>query len=163
MKKIFCTFFCHVLAISVMAQSDSLTQLKNIFEKITNTMATFKPDTSQVVEDKLTAKIRELRNVRGGFNINEAINFKLEEDRRKGDLSEEKMQQLSFYFNEGDGKRRLDNAVTHIYRNHFTYAELKSLVRFYKSSAGQKLSANFPLIMLQSLAAAEMIKSVAGK
>ncbi|MES2882515.1 MAG: DUF2059 domain-containing protein [Bacteroidota bacterium] len=163
MKKFFCIFLCQISAFSMIAQTDSATQLTNIFEKITSTMATFKPDTSAVAEDKITAKIRELRSVRGGFNINEAISFKLQEDRKKGDLTEEQMKQLSFYFIQGNGKRWLDNAVNHIYRNHFTYAELKSLVKFYKSSAGQKLSANFPIIMLQSLAAAELIKTVVAK
>jgi len=47
----------------------------------------------------------------------------------------------------------------HIYRDHFTYGELKQLLRFYKTNAGQKLATDFPIIMLQTLVAAEQIKT----
>jgi uncharacterized protein len=53
--------------------------------------------------------------------------------------------------------------VTRIYREEFTYGELEKLVKFYKTSAGQKLSQRFPVVMLKSLAAAEMIKGYLSK
>ena len=54
-------------------------------------------------------------------------------------------------FCEGGGRRWLDNAVTHIYRELFTYGELKALAKFYCSSAGQKMTVNFPILMMQSM------------
>jgi len=100
----------------------------------------------------------QLRNLRGGFKINEAIDFKIEEDRQKNETSKTEMDKLSDFFKSGNGKRWLDNAVIWIYRSYFTYKELKQLVKFYKTSAGQKMATNFPIIMMQSLKAAEMIK-----
>jgi hypothetical protein len=47
--------------------------------------------------------------------------------------------------------------MIHIYRQHFTYNELKQLVRFYKTSAGKKMAKDFPLIMMKSLIAAQII------
>jgi hypothetical protein len=68
------------------------------------------------------------------------------------------MDRLAAYFRTGMGRRWLDNAVIRIYRDHFTYRELKGLVRFYRSPAGRKMSAGFPVIMLQSLAAGQAVR-----
>ncbi len=130
-----------------------------VFDRIISAVKDFKPDTTTVPDDKITRKINELRNLRGGFNINEAIQFKLEEDRRKNEIPKAEMDELAAFFTTGNGKKWLDNAVTWIYRTHFSYAELKQLVRFYKTTAGQKMAVDFPVIMLQSLAAGEMIKN----
>lgn len=129
----------------------------SIFELMMTEMKDFKIDTSDVPEDKTTRKIRELRALRGVFNINEAISFKLEEDRSKKEKSPEELQKLADYIQKGRGKVLLDNAITWIYRKEFTYPELKALVKFYKTSAGQKVADRFPLVMLKSLAAAQMI------
>ncbi len=48
------------------------------FERIMSGVKEYKFDTSSVPDDKVTRKIIELRGLRGGFNINEAIDFKLE-------------------------------------------------------------------------------------
>ena len=37
--------------------------------------------------------------------------------------------------------------------------ELKQLTKFYKTSAGKKMASQFPIVMLQSLAAGEGIKN----
>src|SRR5690606_34582638 len=92
-----------------------------------------------------------------GFNINEAILFKIGEDQQKGDLQKEEAEKLEQFFSTGKGKTELDNAVIWIYRDLFTMREIRKLTQFYNSSAGQKLSENFPLIMVQSLKAAEEI------
>ena len=63
-----------------------------------------------------------------------------------------------YYFNYGEGKRLLDNAVISIYRKHFTLEEINAIVAFYRSPAGEKLARDFPVIMLQSLKAAAMVK-----
>jgi len=131
-----------------------------IFDRIARGVKDFKLDTSAAPDDKITRKINELRNLRGGFNINEAVDFKIEEDKQKNEIPKEELEKLSGFFKSGDGKKWLDNAVIWIYRQHFTYKELKQLVKFYKTSAGQKLATDFPVIMIQSLKAAEMIKDI---
>ena len=132
----------------------------DIFTRIANGVKDFKPDTTVAPTDRITKKIIELRSLKGGFNINEAIDFKIEEDKQKNEVPKEELEKLSVFFKSGNGKRWLDNAAIWIYRHHFTYSELKQLVRFYKTSAGQKTASNFPIIMLQSLKAAEMIKDI---
>lgn len=135
------------------------TQVPSMFEKITKEVGSYKPDTTAVPNDKITKKIIELRALKGGFNINEAIAFKLEEDKLKAEMPAEDLKKLADFFQTGSGKVWLDSALIRIYREHFTYQELKQLVKFYKTSAGQKMAGDFPVIMLQSFAAAEMIKS----
>jgi uncharacterized protein len=151
---------CSILALGGYAQADSKKTTTSIFEKITKSVKDFQPDTTAVPDDKMTRKISELRDLRGGFNINEAIEFKIEEDRQKKEMPEAELEKLSQFFRSGDGKRWLDNAMTWIYRRHFTYSEIKQLVKFYKTSAGQKMAADFPVIMLESLRAGEIIKEM---
>ncbi len=143
------------------SQSDTSTVLDaaDVFKRISKELESFKLDTTAAPNDKITKKIIELRNVKGGFNINEAIKFKIGEDKQKNESSIADIEKLATFFQSGDGKRLLDNAMIWIYREHFTYSELTQLVKFYKSSAGKKMSANFPLVMLKSLAAAETIKT----
>ena len=52
----------------------------------------------------------------------------------------------------------MNNAVIWIYRKQFTVKEINQLIRFYKSSAGQKMAEKFPILMIQSLKAGEEIK-----
>ena len=148
------------LAATSFCQTDTAAgnMASSIFERIAKSIKAFQLDTTAAPNDKVTAKIIELRALRGGFNINEAIDFKLEEDRQKGEMPKAEVEKLSAFFKSGNGKKWLDNATNWIYRRHFTYPELKQLVSFYKTSAGQKMAADFPIIMMQSLRAAEMIK-----
>ena len=144
---------------SAYAQNDTIPVTgASIFEKITKGLESYKIDTSAPPDDKLSRMIFTLRNLKGGFNINEAIDFKIEEDRKKGEMPVSEINALADYFKTGQGKILLDNAVTWIYRHHFSYKEVKALVKFYRSSAGQKLATEFPIIMLKSLAAGEIIK-----
>ena len=133
--------------------------MKRAFHRISSAMMNYKLDTTTPPDDKITRKINELRILRGGFNIDEAINFKLEEDRQKKEMPDATLNELSFFFKTGSGKTLLQNAITWIYRNNFNYKDLKRLVKFYSTSAGQKMADNFPVIMLQSLAAAEQLKN----
>ena len=130
----------------------------NVFTRIMGELKTYKVDTSAVPNDKLTAKINQLRQLRGGFNIDEAIEFKIQEDLQKGEKPKEEILKIANGFKSGVGKKRLDNAVTWIYREHFTYKEKKQLVRFYKTSAGKKMATVFPVIMLKTFVAAETIQ-----
>ncbi|HYC29552.1 MAG TPA: DUF2059 domain-containing protein, partial [Chitinophagaceae bacterium] len=141
------------------SQTDSSAKkaIAPIFTRIVSEIQTYVPDTSAAPDDKITRKIIEIRQLRGGFNINEAIEFKLEEDRQKGDLSPEQFNKLSAFFSSGNGKKWLDNAVIWIYRKHFTYSELKQMAKFYRTPAGKKMGSELPVIILQSLKASEMI------
>jgi hypothetical protein len=146
-------FFCLFLAVGY-AQTDS------IFERVTKSVKDFKFDTAAAPNDKFTRKIKELKSLRGGFNINEAVSFKMEEEVQKKEISKEEYEKISSFFTVGNGKIWLDNAMTSIYRKHFTYVEIKQLIKFYKTSAGKKMTTDFPIIMLESLRAAEMIKEM---
>ena len=130
---------------------------QEVFQKITATLKDFKVNTTAVPEDQLTKEIRKLREIKGGFNINEAISFKIGEDFSKGDLTQLESENLDQFFKSGKGKSDLDNAVIWIYRDLFTTSDVRKLTKFFKSSAGQKLSENFPIVMLESLKAAEEI------
>lgn len=125
--------------------------------KLASSLKDFKVNTSPVPEDQLTHKIRKLREIKGGFNFNEAILFKIGEDLSKGDLTQLDGEKLDHYFKLGQGKADLDNAVIWIYRDLFSSSEIRKLTKFYRSSAGQKLSEKFPIIMLESLKSAEEI------
>ena len=151
-------FFVAIMFSCIYSYAQTTSVDTAIFTRIMSEMKTFKPDTSAVADDAVTKKVTELRSLRGGFNINEAISFKLAEDSSKGEITKQEYTTLSAYFI-GQGGKWLDNAIVRIYRQHFTEAELDELIRFYKTSAGQKLATDFPIIMLQSIAAGEMVKT----
>ncbi len=155
MNKFFLILIMLFYSQNLLAQD--IAQLKNIFERITSEVQSYKIDTSSVKEDRFTKKVKQLRALKGGFNINEAIEFKMAEEAKEGKTSQAELELLRASFTNGKGKQWLDNAVIHIYRQHFTYKEMKQMVRFYKTSAGQKLASDFPLIMMKSLAAAQVI------
>jgi hypothetical protein len=144
------------------AQNDTINNqgLSSIFDRIATGVKDFQLDTTSAPNDKITNTIIELRSLRGGFNINEAVDYKIQEDRQKKEIPKEELDKLETFFKTGNGKRWLDNATIWIYRQHFTYKELKRLVKFYKTSAGQKMATDFPVIMMQSLRAAELIKDI---
>ncbi len=146
---IFFTVFCN-------AQNDKTAP--PIFEKIALEMKEFKLDTTSVPNDKLSKRIEKLRSLKGGFNINEAIEFKFAEERSKENSPTEELDKIEAFFKIGNGKKWLNNAVTWIYRKQFTLKEINKLIRFYKSSAGQKMAEKFPILMVQSLKAGEEIK-----
>ncbi len=148
-----------LVSVRCVAQVDTTNkQPPPIFEKITKEVEEYKIDTSDAPNDRITKKIVELRQLKGGFNINEAIDYKLQEDKHKNETSQSDLTKLEDYFKTGLGKKNLDNAVTWIYRNNFSYKELEQLVKFYKSPAGQKMADRFPIIMLQSLTAAQILQ-----
>lgn len=129
----------------------------SVFNRISESMKTFQIDTSAVPKDKLSQKITELRYLKGGFNINEAMDYKITEARNKNEISEIEYKNIKKFLTVGNGKKWIDNAIIWIYRKHFTIGEIKKLIKFYKTSAGQKLAADFPIIMIQSVKSAEII------
>ncbi len=130
----------------------------SIFHRIKQATDSYKVDTSAPPDDRITRKIIELRSLRGGFNVNEMLEFKIAEDRQKGETSAATLNTLSDFFTRGNGKRWLNNATVWIYRNYFSYKELKQLVRFYKTAGGKKMARDFPLIIVQSAMAVEIIR-----
>ena len=146
---IFFTIFCS-------AQND--TNNLSIFDKIASEMKEFKLDTTAVPNDKLSKRIEKLIRLKGGFNINEAIEFKISEERNKENAPMEELAKIEAFFKDGNGKKWLNNAIIWIYRKQFTLKEINQLIRFYKSSVGQKMSEKFPILMIQSLKAGEEIK-----
>lgn len=148
------TLFC-LLFVTILLHAQS--SAAETFQRISAAAENYVVDTTAVPDDKLTAAIKKLRRVKGGFNINEAILFKIAEDRNKGDITKEESDKLEDFFANKNGKVWLENAVIHIHRNIFTLSEVKQLTKFYQSEAGKKMSANFPVIMLQSMKAAEKI------
>ena len=145
MKKIIFISFC-------LFQLFGFSQVENtnIFDRISETMKTFEIDTLAAPNDKVTAKIKELRNLKGGFNINEAMDYKIMEAKIKNEITEIEYQKINAFLTQGNGKKWIDNAIIWIYRKQFTYKEIKQLVKFYKTSAGKKMAKDFPIIMIQS-------------
>ena len=131
-----------------------------VFNKITTEAMNFKVDTSAVPQDKLTKKIKKLIETKGGFNIYEAIQFKIAEDLNKKEISNSEAQKREQFFTTGKGKKWLDNAIIWMYRNQFSLSEIKKLTQFYTSSVGKKMTEKFPTLMLESMKSAEKIMEI---
>ncbi|MFD2921460.1 DUF2059 domain-containing protein [Terrimonas rubra] len=147
-----------LIILAVLFSMSTQAQDAGIFEKLMTEIKAYQLDTTTVPADKLTKKITELRKLRGGFNITEAVAYKIAEERTKENANKEELDKLEAFFTTGNGKKWLDNAITWIYRKQFSYAEVNTMVQFYKTPAGQKMAGSFPVIMLQSLKAAETIQ-----
>lgn len=132
----------------------------SIFDKISKEMKDFKIDTTSVPKDKLSRKIEYLRKIRGGFNINEAIEYKIAEERSKENAPKEELDKMEAFFKSGNGKKWLDNATIWIFRNEFSLREINQLIKFYKSSAGQKMADKLPILMIKSVKASEEITEI---
>lgn len=159
MSKIFYLFALILTLEQARAQQDTAANSStNEIMRIVNDVKSYKPDTSDVPNDKLTRKIKEFRDRKGGFNINTVMDYKIQEDLGKNDLSKEKADKLKQEFTTGRARRLLDNAIIWLYRKTFTYKEMKQLVRFYNSKAGQKYSDFFLPMLLKSVVAAESIQ-----
>ncbi len=144
--------FCHAQSVKNLPPPEVSSLMKIVTE-----MKNFEPNFSMPPDDKVTAKIIEYRSLRGGFNINEAIEYKMAEAAEKKEMHDSVIQKMKFYFTAGEGKQKLNNAMVWIYREKFSYPELKKLVSFARTAAGAKMFEISPVIMLQSLATAEML------
>ena len=157
MQKLLLLLFLLPNTIIVCAQKDTTQKIPLVFEKMMMELKTFVPDTSNAPDDKLTHEIKKFRQLRESFSINEVILYKISDDKNKKETSAGMADTLLQQFTNGDGKRRLTNAITWIYRKHFTYKEMKQMVKFAKTSAGKKMAGEFPIIILQSLASLQNI------
>lgn len=151
MKTIF-SFFALFCSVAIVAQPQ---KSPKVFDRINAEMAAFKVDTTAPPDDQLSEKIVALRKLRGGFNINEALEYKIAELRTQKNT--EGLDRMEAFFKTGKGSKWLENAVIWIYRKQFTLTEIDELIRFYQTPAGQKMAEQFPVIMLQSLKASEQI------
>ncbi len=131
---------------------------QSVFDRITNELQAYRIDTSTPPADNITRTIREIRELRGGFNINEAIEYKIQELRNNHQTPEVDLNNLAIYLGQGEGRNRLDNAIIWIYRSTFNLKELKQIKAFYATSAGQKMAERFPVLMLKCLAAAQLLQ-----
>ena len=156
--KIIATFLVCIFLITYSSAQTDTTQSNEMMEKVIQGMKEFRADTSTPPDDKLTRAIKELRAAKGGFNIQTAVEIKIAEERQKGEMPKEQIDKLADFLQKGNGKRWLENSSIWIYRDHFNYDEIRSLTKFYKTSAGQKYAREFPLVVLEGLAAGEMIK-----
>ncbi|MFI5187789.1 MAG: DUF2059 domain-containing protein [Chitinophagales bacterium] len=151
-------FICFLsLTIFSSAQKDTTQNIPSVFEKMMTELKTFVPDTSNVPDDKFTREIKKLRHPEGSFTINEVVVYKIQDDKNKKEISAQTANTLLQQFTNGDGKRWLTNAIMWVYRKHFTYKEMKQLVKFSGTSAGKKMAAEFPIIILQSVTALQGI------
>ena len=160
MKKISIFLFISLFYFNgIFAQNENASQnLPPVFQRIAEGMKNYKLDTLTPPDDKSTRLIVELRELKGGFNINEFLQFKMEEESQKPENDTKEFREAMDFFTTGNGKKWLDNAVINIYRNHYTEKELKALVKFARTNAGQKMASETPLIILQAASAGEMIK-----
>lgn len=152
MKKLILLF-----VIGISASLNAQTSPKEHYERMMTELKNFVVDTSAVPEDALTGAIRNLRKTKGGFNIHEAMVLKIREEKEKKAVKKEEAEQLETFFASGNGAKWLENAVIRIYRNLFTLAEINEMTAFYSTSAGKKMSESFPLVMMESMKAAETI------
>ena len=127
------------------------------FKRISESVKNFEVDTTAVPDDKLSEKISEFRKLRGGFNIQAAMDYKIDEAREKNELSQTEYEDLKKFIDEGDGYKWMNNAVIWMYRKNFTVRDMNKLIKFYKSTTGKKMATQFPIVMLQSAKAAEII------
>jgi uncharacterized protein len=153
-----------MLLVAVLSYTQSLaspidtSKKLSTFDRISLQLQAYKPDTSAPPNDRITQTIRQIMSLRGGFNINEAIEYKIQEDRATGGMSEVDLNRLALYLQKGEGRRQLDNSIVWIYRSTFNLKELQQIKAFYATSAGQKMADSFPLLMMKSLAAAQLLK-----
>ena len=114
MKKITCLLFIFCFVVKpAFSQKDTIpdADYSLLFERISKSLANFKPDTTTAPDDKITRKIKELRNLRGGFNINEVIMHQIESARKDNGISEEEYTRMTDFYTNVNGKQGLDNAL----------------------------------------------------
>jgi hypothetical protein len=142
-------------------------QLDSVFLKQLKALDTsniLKTDTLAVPDDRITAKIRELRQERGGLTIPSILQMNLAEAQKKDTVhSSNYYQDMVYDITNGNTARLLNNCVVNLYRQSFTEAEIDDLVRFYKTSAGKKMNTVFILLLVRSLKDAEQLMKLAAK
>ena len=132
--------------------------------KSLDTANILKLDTTSVPNDRLTQKIRELRNEKKGLSIETIIKIKIEEEKQKDkEHSKEYFDKLYAEVTVGKTGRLIDNCVINLYRRTFTEEEVDQLIAFYKTSAGKKMDSEFLIMLVESAKDAEYLLKLAAK
>lgn len=113
-----CVTFLFCAFLSSKAQED--VTASKIFKALSDSN-TFKLDTSTAPADILTRKIKQLRSIRGNFNPNELIKFKIKEEQSKSkEFPPEFYKRLLTEFETGTANVKLENTIINLYRKYFT-------------------------------------------
>ena len=132
--------------------------------KALDTADLVKTDTVSVPNDSFSKKVRELRSEQKGLTLETILRLKIAEEQQKDTAhSKEFYQKLTDEITTGRTAKLLDNSVINIYRRTFTETELDELIRFYKTSAGQKMNTEYLLLLVQSVKDAEQLLKLAAK
>ena len=130
--------------------------------KALDTVNNLKADTTSVPDDALTKKIRMLRSEKNGLTIETILKIKIGEEQQKDTAhSKEFYDKLLTEITTGKTSKLIENCVLNLYRRNFTEQEVDDIVKFYKTSAGKKMSKEFLLIMVQSVKDAEQLLKLA--
>lgn len=132
--------------------------------KALDTANILKLDTTSVPNDRLTQKIRELRNEKQGLSIETIIKLKIEEERQNDkEHPKEYFDKLFTEVTAGKTGKLIDNCVINLYRRTFTEEEIEQLIAFYKTPAGKKMDNEFLIILVESAKDAEQLLKIAAK
>ena len=143
------------------SQIDS-TLIKRI--KALDTADIVKTDTVAVPNDSFSKKVRVLRSEQKGLTLETILKLKIAEEQQKDTThTKEYYQKLVDEVTTGRTSKLLENSVINIYRRTFTEKELDELIAFYKTSAGQKMSTEYLLVLVQSVKDAEQLLKLAAK
>jgi len=132
--------------------------------KALDTADIVKADTVAVPNDSFSKKVRELRSEQKGLTLETILRLKIAEEQQKDTThSKEYYQKLIDEVTTGKTSKLLENSVINIYRRTFSEKELDELIAFYKTSAGQKMSTEYLLVLVQSVKDAEQLLKLAAK
>ena len=132
--------------------------------KALDTANILRSDTLAVPNDSFTGKIKELRREQKGLTLEAIIRLKIAEEQQKDTMrSKEYYNKLLEEITTGKTGKLLENSVINIYRRSFTESEVDELIRFYKTSAGQKMNTEYLLLLVQSVKDAEQLLKLAAK
>ncbi len=145
----------------------SFTQMDTAFIakiKSLDTANILKLDTAAVLNDALTAKIKQLRSEKKGLTLETILKIKLSEEQQK-DTSHSKAYYDALVADVTKGKtsKLIENSLINLYRNNFTEQEIDDLIKFYKTSAGKKMDKEYILLMVESIKDAEQLIKLAAK
>ncbi|HET9824627.1 MAG TPA: DUF2059 domain-containing protein [Chitinophagaceae bacterium] len=132
--------------------------------KALDTANILRTDTVAVPNDSFTKKIKTLRSEQKGLTLETIIGLKIAEEQQKDTShSKEFYKKLLDEITTGRTGKLLENSVVNIYRRSFTENEIDELIRFYRTSAGQKMNTEYLLLLVQSVKDAEQLLKMAAK
>jgi len=156
-------FFIFLLLIPFL----SFSQIDSAFIKKIKALDTanvLRSDTLSVPDDSFTNKIKLLRSEEKGLTIETILRLKISEEQQKDTAhSKEFYKKLLAEITTGKTGKLLENSMINLYRRSFTEEEVDDLIKFYKTSAGQKMNKEHLLLLVQSVKDAEQLLKLAAK